>query len=114
MFTGLKEIVVIMGRTRSCGEQELVTVNESPPDWEEPLVKLARDYFDFLLADMEKVSKKWKTYQRKRVRQGKSSPDRVVPAVRIAWIILVDENVGPYLYRELLSKETLQGTHFQA
>jgi hypothetical protein len=53
---------------------------------------------------MEKVSKKWKTYQRKRVRQGKSSPDWVVPAFRVAWIILVDQNVGPYLYRELLSK----------
>jgi hypothetical protein len=56
---------------------------------------------------MEKVSKKWKTYQRKRVRQGKSSPGCVVPAVRITWMILVDENVGTYLDREILSKEEL-------
>jgi hypothetical protein len=39
MFTGLKEIVVMMGRTRSCGEQELATVNETSADLEQPLVK---------------------------------------------------------------------------
>jgi hypothetical protein len=83
---------------------EMVAVNETSPDWEVPPVKWAHDYVSFLRADMEKVSKKWKTYQRKRIRQGKSSPEWAVPAVRM---ILVDENVGLYLYRGPLSKETL-------
>jgi hypothetical protein len=90
-FTGLKEIVVIMGRTRWCGEQELVAVNDTNFNWNPPLVKWALDYVDFLRADMEKVSKKWKKYQRKRVRQGKSSPDWVVPSVRIAWMMPMDD-----------------------
>jgi hypothetical protein len=90
-FTGLKEIVVIMGRTRWCGEQELVAVNDTNFNWNPSLVKWALDYVDFLRADMEKVSKKWKTYQRKRVRQGKSSSDWAVPSVRIAWMIPMDD-----------------------
>ena len=91
MFTGLKEIVVILGRTRWCGEQELVAVNDTNFNWNPSLVKWALDYVDFLRADMEKVSKKWKTYQRKRVRQGKSSSDWVVPSVRIAWMMPMDD-----------------------
>jgi hypothetical protein len=91
MFTGLKEIVVILGRTRWCGEQELVAVNGTNLNWNLLLVKWALDYVDFLRADMEKLSKKWKTYQRQRVRQGKSSPDWVVPSVRIAWMMPVDD-----------------------
>jgi hypothetical protein len=97
-FTGLKEIVVVMGRTLLSGEMEMVEVNETSPirDWELPLVQWARDYADFLRADMEKVSKKWKKYQRARVRKGKSSPDWVVPAVRIAWM-------QPMVFRSIYS-----------
>jgi hypothetical protein len=91
MFTGLKEIVVIMGRTRFCGEQELVAVDDITFAWNPPLVKWAQDYVDFLRADMERVSKRWKTYQRMRVRQGKFSPDWVVPSVRIAWMMPMDD-----------------------
>jgi hypothetical protein len=57
------------------------------------------DAFEFaseLLEDMEKVSKKWKRYQRGRVRQGKSSPDWIVPSVRVAYVKNMTETVRPY------------------
>jgi hypothetical protein len=83
----LKEIVVIMGRLGSLDEEmELVAVDETSCLWDEELTKYARKFAEFLRADMEKVSKKWKTYQRARARKRKSNPDFVVPAVRIAWM----------------------------
>jgi hypothetical protein len=91
MFTGLKEIVVILGRIRVCGELELVAVNETTSKWNPPLVQWAEEYADFLRADMEKISKKWKRYQRKRVRQGKSSPDWVLPSVRLAFMMPMND-----------------------
>jgi hypothetical protein len=49
-----------------------------------------------LREDLERVSKKWKSYQRGRLRKGKVSKDWEVPKVRVAWMRAVTETVSPY------------------
>jgi hypothetical protein len=103
LFSGLREIVILIGRTRLSCEIEMVPISETAPerpdlDYEWQQTKRMRNYANGLREDMEKVSKKWKAYQRRRVRQGKSSPDWIVPSVRIAYMKPIYENVTPYSY----------------
>jgi len=55
----------------------------------ETLYEQIDDAFEFatnLREEMEKVLKKWKRYQRGRLRQGKSSPDWIMPKLRAAYV----------------------------
>jgi hypothetical protein len=86
-------------------KMELIPLLDLDPDIEidqlakEILYEQMEDGLEFaskLHGDMEKVSKKWKTYQRNRVRHGKSSPDWIVPNLRVAYVKNVTETVRPY------------------
>jgi hypothetical protein len=73
-----------------------------------------------LRENMEKKSKEWKTYQRRRSKQGKSSPDWIVPIVKLAVIHNISETVSPYSYENTkhaigyryLEKETEQAVNW--
>jgi hypothetical protein len=74
---------------------------EQPPrgqvyEWSK--TSLARAYAKDLREDLEKTSKKWKAYQKRRVKQGKSSPDWVVPKVEVAYLKPICETMSPYSY----------------
>jgi hypothetical protein len=103
----LKEIVLLVGYPVAGCEVELIPI----PDEDEDVVtdqwyKCCVDFeiyeaFKFarcLEKDMEKISKKWKTYQRSRVKKGKSSPDWNVPKVRVAYVKNITLTVSPYSY----------------
>lgn len=111
-YVGLQEVVIIIGNRRSECQMELVPLQRSClPDPRKDLmfhhqVKVAQTYARFLEMDMEKASRKWKTYQRRRVKQGKSSPDWIVPKVRIAHMrpICHTESVYSYSQRDRTQK----------
>jgi hypothetical protein len=46
--------------------------------------------------EMMKISKKWRSYQRSRVKKGKSSSDWTVPRVRIAYVRNTTDTARPY------------------
>lgn len=105
LFRGLREIVLVLGRPVAEYEMELVDVpqygpvNTSPGSFHEPkLVETAYNHIRRLRRELDKTSRKWKAYQKRREKQGKSSPDWIVPTVRLARMVPIYATVSPYLY----------------
>jgi hypothetical protein len=67
------------------------------------MLRLLRRYVVELRVEMEKKLKQWKTYQRRRVKEGKSSLDWIVPTIRMGRVQPISETITPYSY--------LQQTH---
>lgn len=104
-FVGLQEVVILIGHQRSKCEMELVDIplkEKIPKDdtvfWME--ATSAQRYASLLLGSMDGISKKWKTYQKRRARQGKISPDWTVPTVRIAKLQPICHTSSPYSYSQ--------------
>jgi len=99
-FVGLQRIVVLIGKPRARCEMTLELISEHQPPrrqvCERNKARVPWLYAEFLREDMEKTAKKWKTYQRRRANQGKSSPDWIVPRVEVAYLRPVCETVSPY------------------
>ncbi|CZR51608.1 uncharacterized protein PAC_01485 [Phialocephala subalpina] len=55
-------------------------------------------YVQHLRSDMEKASKKWKAYQRRREKAGKSGSDWTPPQVVLGRMRPITEVVNPYSY----------------
>ncbi|KAE9379972.1 hypothetical protein N431DRAFT_432287 [Stipitochalara longipes BDJ] len=101
-FVGLKRIFILLGGHRASCEMTMVPIPEAQPPrgkvYEWSKTSSARMCAHILREDLEKQSKKWKAYQRRRVKQGKSSPDWVVPKVEVAHLKPICEVVSPYSY----------------
>lgn len=96
-FTGLREVVILLGPTTSRCEIEMVAADYRPPaKIKTSLWLLALVYADDLKDDMLKISRRWKAYQKRRVKQGKSSPDWIPPSVRVVELRSVSQTVNPY------------------
>jgi hypothetical protein len=101
-FTGLERVVILFGNLKASCEMTMVPIPEEQPPrgqvYEWSKTSLARAYAKDLREDLEKTSKKWKAYQKRRVKQGKSSPDWVVPKVEVAYLKPICETMSPYSY----------------
>jgi len=104
-FVGLKRIFILLGKQKASCEMTMEIVPDVQPprgevhDWSKGYrVIRARMWAQTLREDLEKTSKKWKAYQKRRVKQGKSSPDWVVPTVEAAYLKPICEVVSPYSY----------------
>jgi hypothetical protein len=101
-FVGLKRIFILLGKQKAGCEMTMAII----PDMQPPRGEgygLSNTYRAWIRAqilreDLEKTSKKWKAYQKRRVKQGKSSPDWVVPTVEVAYLKPICEVVSPYSY----------------
>jgi len=102
-FIGLEEIVVLIGG-RSRGNCEMTP---RPVDLDAPiLAKMPPDrrlklraFVQRLVSELNKVSRDWKAYQRRRLKQGKTSPDWHPPSVRVAVVQEECQTESPYLYK---------------
>ena len=105
-FSGLREIVILVGnRQAGCDVQPVYVPDfESVHDSESKYYLLwkmpgLRSYVSDLRTELGKTSNKWKAYQRRREKKGKSSPDWIMPTVRVAYMEEICETSSPYLYR---------------
>lgn len=110
LFNGLREIVIIASDSSYDYERTLVTMEENctlphppRPTGEIELYVQSR-YVHRLRIELEKLSKKWKSYQRRRVKQGKVSPDWIVPTVRLVHLKALRQVKSPYSYEHESSK----------
>lgn len=61
----------------------------------------AWDDADLLIADIDAHSKKWKSYQNRRLKLGKASDDWIVPKVEVGFLVPISETLSPYSSPEL-------------
>jgi hypothetical protein len=102
-FIGLEEIVILIGG-RSRGDCQMTP---RPVTLDAPiLAKMSidhrselRSFVARLMSELSKVSRNWKAYQRRRLKQGKASPDWVMPTVRVAVVQEDCQTESPYLYK---------------
>ncbi|KAL2069326.1 hypothetical protein VTL71DRAFT_15664 [Oculimacula yallundae] len=102
-FKYLREIVILLGSRRVEYEMELLPVDEDTVGMNRAELIETGDVRLFarsLRRELEHNSRKWKTYQKKRVAQGKISPDYRTPTVRIARMVAICENESPYEWEQ--------------
>ncbi|PMD33318.1 hypothetical protein L207DRAFT_169695 [Hyaloscypha variabilis F] len=104
-FVCLKRIFILLGKQKASCEMTMEIVPDFQPprgevhEWRKAYrASRALMWAQSLREDLEKTSKKWKAYQKRRVKQGKSSPDWVVPTVKVAYLKPICEVVSPYSY----------------
>ena len=101
-FIGLQKIFVVIGKHKARCEMTLVPFPEAAPagarvgTWEQTTGPLT--YTTVLRKELQKLSKKWKAYQRRREKQGKSSADWIVPDDEVAYLKPICETLIPYSY----------------
>lgn len=101
-FASLKRVVILIGSLKAACEMTMVPIPEVQPargqvsEWVK--TRKARWYAENLRRELEKSSKAWKAYQRRREKQGKSSRDWVVPKVEVAYLEPICEVLSPYSY----------------
>ena len=97
-IVGLERIVLVLGSQIGACEMTLEKIPEQQwTNGRNELLEL-RICARKLKVDLEEQSKKWKTYQKRRVKQGKSSPDRNVPTIEVAYPTPICEALSPYSY----------------
>ena len=103
LFPNLKEVVVLVGRPRETSELCLEAIADEHPNTADDLAWMdwdqladVRRFTLRLVVDIQRTLKKWKTYQRSRIKKGKSSPDWYPPTVRMAWLRDASSIVDPY------------------
>jgi hypothetical protein len=103
-YTHAKEIVILIGNHRDRCEMTYTRLSLDK-DRLDMLDKRTREKFwgafEFMVDlkdQMQKKSKSWKTYQKRREKEGKSSPDWEIPFVNIALMKPISETISPYLY----------------
>jgi hypothetical protein len=90
LFSGLEEIVLLVGSPVAGCEVELIPILDEDDGDDVETDKWFKGMLDFqiyeaikcasrLEKEMQSALKKWKTYQRSRVKKGKSSPDWIMP-----------------------------------
>ncbi|KAE8440628.1 hypothetical protein EG329_007012 [Mollisiaceae sp. DMI_Dod_QoI] len=99
-INGLREIVVLQGERFLNYEMQLIP-NTYPPcasESEADRIEASKiqSYINDLLKEIDKVLKRWKLYQRRREKEGKSSPDWTVPTVRAARLRIINNVESPY------------------
>jgi hypothetical protein len=101
-FAGLERIYILLGSEKGACDLTTRPLTEVPPLKGQPFVwsKTSRAvrYAQLLRQELEKTSNAWKAYQRRRLKQGKSSPDWVVPSVVVACLKPICEVLSPYSY----------------
>ncbi|TVY82119.1 hypothetical protein LSUE1_G004144 [Lachnellula suecica] len=107
-FHGLEEIVVLLGQPRIGCHISAEPVSEDLPLNPELRNDGRADlkmYLSKLRHELKKASQSWKAYQRRRERQGKSSPDWIMPTVRVAIMKEEWQTKSPYLYQQETMRE---------
>jgi hypothetical protein len=103
-FGSLREIVVLLGRARADCDMELVYVDENSSEIvkrypHDPHGKMGiREYVRQLRTKLASRHKKWVSYQGRRKKHGKSSPDWVLPEVKVAVLKALCTSTSPYSY----------------
>lgn len=94
-FYALERVVILVGRTKGCCEMTMTSRNLIPASSRS--VDISPECrVSSLRLSLERQSKKWKSYQRRRVKQGKRSPDWQVPTVEVAYLKPICETISPY------------------
>lgn len=101
-FVGLERIMFLVNKQKASCEMTLVPTPEVQPPigevYEWSKTSDVRTWAQILRDDLEKASKRRTAYQKKQVKQGKSSPDWKVPTVEVAYLKPVCEVISPYSY----------------
>jgi hypothetical protein len=107
-YSTLEGIVILIGHRHASCKVTFVDVTEASLNFTPTVLSVLRiprimDYTGFLREDLEEKLRKWKQYQERREKTGQSSPDWVVPTVRIAYMKEICETSSPYSYRHRCS-----------
>jgi hypothetical protein len=117
LFHNMREIVFILGNSRANCATELVYVDESSPevakryphDDDSDRYVGVPECIQEVRAELESRHRKWKSYQRRREKVGKSSPDWVLPVVRVAVLRSLCSSATQYSYQHLASDDERPG-----